>query len=114
MIGMSPKRSPALSARQTRKRSSARHLSSARSRCVTVATNMLVVTSRQVRLYVSSAKARPWLLLSDRYARDDRQPLGRRELRFVLAWAELHQDELFENWQLARAGETLNEIEPLR
>lgn len=40
--------------------------------------------------------------------------LGRRQLRFVLAWAELHQDELFENWRLARAGETLNEIEPLR
>ena len=27
--------------------------------------------------------------------------LGRRQLRFVLAWAELHQDELAENW---RAG----------
>ncbi len=40
--------------------------------------------------------------------------LGRRQLRFVLAWAELHQDELFENWRRARAGETLNEIEPLR
>ncbi len=40
--------------------------------------------------------------------------LGQRQLRFVLAWAELHQDELLENWRLARAGETLNEIEPLR
>ena len=40
--------------------------------------------------------------------------LGRRQLRFVLAWAELHQDELLENWRLARDGETLNEIEPLR
>ena len=40
--------------------------------------------------------------------------LGRRQLRFVLAWAELHQDELLENWRLARAGETLHEIEPLR
>jgi Domain of unknown function (DUF4160) len=40
--------------------------------------------------------------------------LGRRQLRLVLAWAELHQDELLENWQLARAGETLHEIDPLR
>lgn len=40
--------------------------------------------------------------------------LGRRQLRFVLAWAELHQDELNENWRRARVGETLREIEPLR
>jgi hypothetical protein len=40
--------------------------------------------------------------------------LARRQLRFVLAWGELHQDELLENWRLARAGETLKEIEPLR
>jgi hypothetical protein len=37
-----------------------------------------------------------------------------RQERFVLAWAELHQQELVENWSLARAGETLKEIEPLR
>lgn len=40
--------------------------------------------------------------------------LDRRHLRFVLAWAELHQEELSENWRRARAGETLQEIEPLR
>jgi hypothetical protein len=40
--------------------------------------------------------------------------LGRRQLRFVLAWAELHRDELMENWKRARAGETLQPIEPLR
>jgi hypothetical protein len=40
--------------------------------------------------------------------------LGRRQLRLVLAWAELHQAELLENWRLARAGETLSEIEPLQ
>ena len=28
--------------------------------------------------------------------------LPRRQLRLVLAWAELHQDELLENWRLAR------------
>ncbi len=40
--------------------------------------------------------------------------LPRRQLRFVLAWAELHQEELEENWRRARAGETLHEIEPLQ
>jgi hypothetical protein len=40
--------------------------------------------------------------------------LPRRHLRFVLAWAELHQDELRENWRRARAGETLQPIESLR
>ena len=40
--------------------------------------------------------------------------LARRQLRLVLAWAELHQEELAENWRRARAGETLHEIEPLR
>jgi hypothetical protein len=37
-----------------------------------------------------------------------------RLLRLVLAWAELHQEQLLENWRLARAGEALKEIEPLR
>jgi hypothetical protein len=40
--------------------------------------------------------------------------LGRRQLRLVLAWAELHQEELEENWRRARCRETLLEIEPLR
>lgn len=40
--------------------------------------------------------------------------LGRRQLRFVLAWAELHQRELEENWRRAQARERLLEIEPLR
>jgi hypothetical protein len=40
--------------------------------------------------------------------------LPRRELRVVLAWAELHAAELQENWRRARAGETLLEVEPLQ
>ena len=31
-----------------------------------------------------------------------------------LAWAELHQADLLENWRLARIGETLREIDPLQ
>jgi hypothetical protein len=40
--------------------------------------------------------------------------LGRRQLRLVLAWAEVHQAELLENWRRAQDGETLQEIEPLQ
>lgn len=40
--------------------------------------------------------------------------LSRRQLSFVLAWAELHQLELLRNWRLARVGKTLREIDPLR
>jgi hypothetical protein len=40
--------------------------------------------------------------------------LGRRQLRLVLAWAELHQDELRENWRRARLGERLHPIAPLQ
>lgn len=40
--------------------------------------------------------------------------LGRRELRLVLAWAELHRDELLINWQAAHRGERLRAVEPLR
>ena len=40
--------------------------------------------------------------------------LPSRQLRLVLAWAELHQNELLENWRLARSGETLRQIEPLK
>ena len=39
--------------------------------------------------------------------------LGRRRLRMVLAWAKIHQDELADNWQRARARETLKAIDPL-
>lgn len=40
--------------------------------------------------------------------------LPRRQLRFVLAWAELPQAELEENWRRPRAGATIEQIKPLR
>jgi hypothetical protein len=40
--------------------------------------------------------------------------LPRRELRLVLAWAEMHAPELDENWRLAREGAKLNAIKPLQ
>ena len=39
--------------------------------------------------------------------------LPRRQLRLVLAWAELHADELMQNWELARSGQPLRSIQGL-
>lgn len=36
-----------------------------------------------------------------------------RALRLVLEWHALHQDELLENWDLARQRRPLNSISPL-
>lgn len=36
-----------------------------------------------------------------------------RALRLVLEWAELHREELLENWELARQGQPLIRIAPL-
>jgi hypothetical protein len=36
-----------------------------------------------------------------------------RALRLVLEWANLHKQELVENWQLARQGQPLKRVAPL-
>ncbi|MFZ0961407.1 MAG: DUF4160 domain-containing protein [Terriglobia bacterium] len=36
-----------------------------------------------------------------------------RALRLVLEWANLHKQELIENWQLAKQGQPLKRIAPL-
>ncbi len=40
--------------------------------------------------------------------------LPSRQERLVLAWAELHREELIKNWGMLRAGEPPSKIEPLR
>ena len=42
-----------------------------------------------------------------------RGSLPSRQLKLVLAWNELHRDELMQNWELAKQAEPLNKIEPL-
>ncbi len=42
-----------------------------------------------------------------------RGSLPRRALALVLEWAAMHRSELHDDWQRARTGQTLNEIEPL-
>jgi len=43
-----------------------------------------------------------------------RSGLPGRQLRLVLAWAELHQEELMADWTLVMNGENPFQIEPLR
>ena len=42
-----------------------------------------------------------------------RGSLPRRAVALVLEWAALHRNELRDDWRRARAGEMLNQIEPL-
>ncbi len=39
--------------------------------------------------------------------------MSRRALQMLFEWAELHQDELMENWHRAREGRALLPIPPL-
>ncbi len=36
-----------------------------------------------------------------------------RQLKFVLAWAEIHRDELMQDWELAKDNQPLISIAPL-
>jgi len=40
--------------------------------------------------------------------------LPNKQLKMLLGWTALHQEELLENWDLASKGEQLFEIEPLK
>ncbi len=40
--------------------------------------------------------------------------LPRRQERLVLAWVELHQEELRSNWQILQTGRPAIKIEPLK
>lgn len=39
--------------------------------------------------------------------------LPSRQLKYVLAWAEMHQDELMQDWELACSAQPLKKIAPL-
>ena len=39
--------------------------------------------------------------------------LPNRQLKMVLAWCEIHKEELMRNWELARDNQQLNRIAPL-
>lgn len=43
-----------------------------------------------------------------------RGSLPAKQMKLVLAWNELHKDELMQNWELARSEQPLNPVPPLR
>ncbi|WP_325199847.1 DUF4160 domain-containing protein [Oscillibacter sp.] len=42
-----------------------------------------------------------------------RGALPTRQLKLILAWCELHRDELMQNWKLFKDAKSLNRINPL-
>lgn len=42
-----------------------------------------------------------------------RGALPGKQMKLVLAWCEIHRDELMQNWELARDQKPLNRINPL-
>lgn len=40
--------------------------------------------------------------------------MASKQLKMLLGWAAFHQEELWENWELARAHQELFAIEPLK
>ena len=42
-----------------------------------------------------------------------RGALPGRQLKLVLAWCEIHKDELMQNWELSKDAKPLNRINPL-
>ena len=36
------------------------------------------------------------------------------KMRLVLAWIEIHRDELMADWELASQGQTIFQIDPLK
>ena len=42
-----------------------------------------------------------------------RGSLPNKQLRLILAWCTIHQDELMQNWELAKGMKPLNRINPL-
>lgn len=51
------------------------------------------------------------------WSRENDEPihvhLPKRQLKLVLAWAEIHKDELMQNWELSKDNKPLNRINPL-
>ncbi len=43
----------------------------------------------------------------------DKGYLPNKQLKLVLAWCEIHKDELMQNWEMSGQGEPLNRINPL-
>lgn len=40
--------------------------------------------------------------------------MPKRQIKFIVAWSEMHKDELIANWELAMSEQPLYKIDPLR
>ena len=40
--------------------------------------------------------------------------MPKRQVKFIAAWAELHKDELYANWEFAITEQPLYKIDPLK
>lgn len=47
------------------------------------------------------------------YSATSNRDFPRQYLKLVLAWCELHKDELMQNWELAKETQDLQKINPL-
>ena len=48
-----------------------------------------------------------------KFSQTVRGALPNKQLKLVLAWCVLHQDELMQNWELSKQSLPLNRINPL-
>lgn len=39
--------------------------------------------------------------------------LPNKQIKLILAWCEIHRDELMQNWELSKQNQPLNRINPL-
>jgi len=53
-------------------------------------------------------------LISIEHATIIRGALPARQLKLVLAWCEIHREELVRNWQAAQKNQKITKIEPLK
>lgn len=42
-----------------------------------------------------------------------RGSLPNKQVKLILAWCEIHRDELMQNWELSKQNQPLNRINPL-
>ncbi len=61
--------------------------------------------------HVEYAEFKATVLIQDAIL--DKGFLPSRQLKLVLAWCEIHRDELMQNWELARDGQDIHKIAPL-
>jgi hypothetical protein len=61
--------------------------------------------------HVEYAENRAIVLIQDAVVHKGALP--NRQLKLVLAWCEIHRDELMQNWELSKQGKEMNEIPPI-